>query len=64
LVERALATPEAVKTRGGVLKGLLKKAVRGIIPDRIIDRRKQGFGLPLHEWLLDGLGAQARRSVD
>ena len=64
LVERAMSTPQSVKTRGGVLKGLLKTAVRGIIPDRIIDRPKQGFGLPLHEWMLDGLGADARCHID
>jgi len=64
LVERAMSTPQSVKTRGGVLKGLLKTAVRGIIPDRIIDRPKQGFGLPLHEWMLDGLGEDARRHID
>lgn len=64
LVERALVTPESTKTRGGVLKGLLKMAVRGLIPDSIIDRRKQGFGLPLHDWMLQGLGSEARRYVD
>ncbi len=64
LVERALVVTEASKTRGGVLKSLLKAAVRGLIPDSVIDRPKQGFGLPLHEWLLQGLGSEARRHVD
>ena len=49
-VELAMSIPEAVKTRNGVLKHILKKAVRGIIPDELIDRKKQGFGVPLHEW--------------
>ncbi|MEW5704587.1 MAG: asparagine synthase (glutamine-hydrolyzing) [Pseudomonadota bacterium] len=63
-VEIAMGMPEAAKIRNGTLKSLLKKAVRGIVPDAIIDRPKQGFGLPLHEWLLDGLGEDARRHVD
>jgi len=49
-VELAMSIPEAVKTRNGVLKYILKRAVRGIIPDELIDRKKQGFGVPLYEW--------------
>jgi len=51
LVALALGVPEAVRTRGGVLKATLKRAMRGIIPDSIIDRPKQGFGVPVQEWL-------------
>ena len=40
------------------MKYLLKKIVRGLIPDEIIDRPKQGFGVPIHEWFLDKLGAE------
>lgn len=49
-VTLAMSIPEAVKTRNGVLKAILKKAVRGLIPDDIIDRKKQGFGVPIPEW--------------
>jgi len=49
-VELAMSIPTAVKTRNGVLKHILKKAVRGVIPDELIDRRKQGFGVPVYEW--------------
>ncbi len=35
------------KIRGGVAKYLLKKAVTGLIPDEIINRRKMGFGAPM-----------------
>ena len=49
-VELAMSIPEAVKTRNGVLKYILKKAVRGVIPDQLIDRKKQGFGVPVYEW--------------
>jgi asparagine synthase (glutamine-hydrolysing) len=50
LVELVMSIPTAIKTQGGVLKYILKKAVRGVIPDEIIDRRKQGFGVPTLEW--------------
>ena len=32
-------------------KRLLKRVMRGRIPDSIIDRRKQGFAMPLGHWL-------------
>jgi asparagine synthase (glutamine-hydrolysing) len=49
-VELAMSIPQAVKTRNGILKYILKKAVRGVIPDELIDRKKQGFGVPVYEW--------------
>jgi asparagine synthase (glutamine-hydrolysing) len=52
-VALAMSIPSALKTRNGTLKHLLKKAVRGIVPDNLIARRKQGFGVPVDE-LFDG----------
>jgi len=63
-VELAMSIPEKSKTNGGTLKHILKKAVRGVIPDELIDRPKQGFGVPIHEWFFDRLGAEARRTLD
>jgi asparagine synthase (glutamine-hydrolysing) len=37
--------------------------VRGVIPDELIDRRKQGFGVPVYEWFFDRLGDEARREL-
>jgi asparagine synthase (glutamine-hydrolysing) len=56
LVELAMSVPEAIRTRNGVLKYILKKSVRGLIPDELIDRKKQGFGVPLYEWFSGRLG--------
>lgn len=61
LVELAMSIPDEVKTRSGNLKAILKKAVRGIIPNRIIDRPKQGFGVPVHDWFSDELGSEIRK---
>jgi asparagine synthase (glutamine-hydrolysing) len=62
-VELAMSIPSALKTKDGNLKYILKKAVRGLIPDELIDRKKQGFGVPIREWFFDKLGAQARREL-
>ena len=62
-VELALSIPTAVKRRGGVNKYILKRAVRGVIPDELIDRRKQGFGVPVHEWVFDQLGDRMRMEL-
>ncbi len=45
------------KLNGFQPKQLLKKAVRGLIPDEIIDRPKQGFQVPVREWLDQELGS-------
>lgn len=63
-VELAMSIPEKIKTRDGVLKSILKKAVRGLIPDEIIDRPKQGFGVPLHDWFFERLEVSARETLD
>jgi asparagine synthase (glutamine-hydrolysing) len=62
-VQLAMSIPEQVITRGNESKHILKKAVRGFIPDEIIDRRKQGFGVPIHEWSLGQFGEFARREL-
>lgn len=62
-VELAMSIPAAVKTKNGQLKYILKKAVRGLIPDELIDRKKQGFGVPIYEWFFDKLGSQTREEL-
>jgi asparagine synthase (glutamine-hydrolysing) len=63
-VAYAMSIPAEVKMRDGTLKHILKKAVRGVIPDELIDRPKQGFGVPVHEWFFDRLGDEARRELE
>ncbi len=62
-VELAMSIPQAVKTRNGVLKYILKKAVRGVIPDELIDRKKQGFGVPVHEWYQTKFGEYLEKEM-
>lgn len=63
-VELAMSIPESVKTRNGNLKYILKKAVRGTIPNSVIDRPKQGFSVPIYEWFFDRLGDTAREELE
>jgi asparagine synthase (glutamine-hydrolysing) len=58
-----MSIPESVKTKNKTLKYILKKAVRGLIPDPLIDRKKQGFGVPVYEWFFDQLGKKAQQEV-
>lgn len=60
-VELAMSIPANQRYKDGNLKHLLKKSVRGLIPDEIIDRKKQGFGVPLHEWYFDRLGSETEK---
>src|SRR6202045_1491743 len=64
-VALALSIPTNVKVPGGggELKHVLKRAVRGVIPDELIDRPKQGFRVPVEEWLLRELGDRTRTEV-
>lgn len=64
VVELAMSIPEAIKTKNDTLKYILKKSVRGLIPDELIDRKKQGFGVPVYEWFFDKLGEQARQELN
>jgi len=63
-IRHALSIPAALKTRGGDLKRLLKLAVRGLIPDQIIDRKKQGFAVPIDDWVNGRLGEQAMETLN
>lgn len=51
LVELTDRIPAHLKLRGWTMKYILKRALRGYLPDSIIHRRKQGFGVPIAAWL-------------
>jgi asparagine synthase (glutamine-hydrolysing) len=51
LLEVAAALPSRYKVRGREKKIALREALRGVVPDPLIDRSKQGFQVPMAEWL-------------
>jgi asparagine synthase (glutamine-hydrolysing) len=50
VVEFAARLPAAVKIRNGRRKHILKEAATGLVPSAILERRKQGFGVPIDVW--------------
>jgi asparagine synthase (glutamine-hydrolysing) len=63
LVSYALSLPQHSKISDGQTKKVLKQAVRGWLPDEVIDRRKQGFRVPLPEWLAGPLAGWAEQRL-
>jgi asparagine synthase (glutamine-hydrolysing) len=51
LVEFAATIPSAAKLGAMSGKRMIKEAVRHLLPNQIIDRRKQGFPVPFDRWL-------------
>jgi asparagine synthase (glutamine-hydrolysing) len=51
IVEESLRLSPRAKMPGGRLKGLLKTAFTGVLPQEVLDHRKQGFMIPLGDWL-------------
>jgi asparagine synthase (glutamine-hydrolysing) len=63
LIEFAATIPGHLKINREGVKQVLKRAVRGIIPDAIIDRPKEGFLMPTSQWILDKLLPYARQRL-
>jgi asparagine synthase (glutamine-hydrolysing) len=63
LVSYGLSLPRALKIDGNSTKRVLKQALRGVIPDEVLDRPKQGFRVPLPAWLRGPLASWAKREI-
>lgn len=55
VVEFAFSLPKNYKLRNGSSKWLLRQVLYKYVPKHLIERPKAGFGVPLHDWLRDGL---------
>ena len=51
VVDFCARLPHGYKYRAGTRKFLLKRAMRGVLPEAILNRPKKGFGIPLAQWL-------------
>jgi len=51
VMEFAASLPAAYKLRGLTTKYLLKRALKGLVPQENLSRRKMGFGVPIGPWL-------------
>ncbi|MCD6671517.1 MAG: asparagine synthase C-terminal domain-containing protein [Burkholderiaceae bacterium] len=52
LVEHSLRLAPEQKLKGRRLRHFFRESLRGFLPDEIIDKKKQGFGVPFGDWLL------------
>lgn len=55
LVEFVSTIPGYMKIRNGIVKDILKRTVRPLLPDGIVERPKEGFVLPIFDWMIDKL---------
>jgi asparagine synthase (glutamine-hydrolysing) len=65
LVDFSLTLPTNHKLKGLKLRWFFKEALRGFLPEQIITKKKQGFGLPFGVWALQhqALGQLAADSL-
>lgn len=61
LVEFAAKLPASMRLRRGEGKWLMKRAMRGTLPDDILYRRKMGFVTPVSAWFRGPLSGEAQR---
>jgi asparagine synthase (glutamine-hydrolysing) len=75
LLDYVSSLPDTFRVRGGQTKWILRQAMRGVVPDSILHRKKVGFRVPVSEWfrgplkayLLDALsnpGSRTRKYYD
>jgi asparagine synthase (glutamine-hydrolysing) len=51
LVEFAASLPASLKIDGARQKVILRRLMRGKLPDMVLRRKKEGFDIPAHDWL-------------
>jgi asparagine synthase (glutamine-hydrolysing) len=64
LVEFAFSLPADWKVRNGTGKWFFKKAMEGILDKKILYRQKQGFSIPIKNWLKNELRELMLETLD
>jgi asparagine synthase (glutamine-hydrolysing) len=55
LMEFIARMPSSLKLKGKIGKYIFKKSLEPVLPRQILTRRKQGFGVPVADWLRNDL---------
>jgi len=63
LMQWAFSLPPYLKLDGSEHKAVLKKSLEGDVPDELLYRPKQGFGVPLTSWLRGPLLPTIQRAM-
>lgn len=59
LIEFSCRVPSALKLPGSRLRDFYKQAMRGFLPEEILNKSKHGFGLPFGIWMRSHAGLRA-----
>jgi asparagine synthase (glutamine-hydrolysing) len=63
LIELVGRIPARFKMRGLETKHLFKRAIAGLVPEEILHRPKQGFGVPIQQWINQELRGRMRETL-
>ncbi|MDQ3686908.1 MAG: asparagine synthase (glutamine-hydrolyzing) [Acidobacteriota bacterium] len=63
LIEFVTRIPASLKMKGLETKYIFKRAVRDIVPAEILNRPKQGFGVPIEQWINNQLRERIRETL-
>jgi len=63
LVEFMMTLPTSVKMKGLRLKGLMKEMMKGVLPSEILNKKKQGFMVPIGSWFRRDLEGYVREML-
>ncbi len=64
LVDFLRRLPTKMKLRGGTTKWILRESAKSLLPHEVLTRSKQGFAVPLGQWLRDGLLPSAHPAIN
>jgi len=64
LVSFVASLPGGLKIKNGDTKYLLKQAARRYFPEDMVNRKKEGFLMPISQWLLGDLQAYVKETLD
>jgi asparagine synthase (glutamine-hydrolysing) len=63
LIDFVTKIPASLKLNRSETKHILKRAVADLVPHEILNRPKQGFGVPLQEWINQQLRTRIRETL-
>lgn len=59
LLAFSMKLPAHYKLRGSALRWFFKEALRDVLPEGVLTKKKQGFGLPFGVWMVQHAGLKA-----
>jgi asparagine synthase (glutamine-hydrolysing) len=63
LIDFVTRIPPNLKIAGGETKRIFKRAISDLIPEEILTRPKQGFGIPIPQWINQELRGRIRETL-